>query len=135
MEVTVAVLADAANVSQEGNLNILGIFSHIAAANFPAQHASATLVLQIRASRAEQGQHLHMTIRLMDEDEVLTEVEGELVVPTAAGPGDPILNSLLALRMLPLPKAGAYAFHILVNGTERATVPFRVVQVQVAGAE
>ena len=52
MDVTLALLADAANVSQDGKLNILGIFNGLGAAAFPATHPSMHLVLRFEASRA-----------------------------------------------------------------------------------
>ncbi|MDP9271652.1 MAG: hypothetical protein M3P14_11900, partial [Chloroflexota bacterium] len=68
MEIPIAILADAANVSQEGTLNILGVFSVIRAGRFPAWHPRCVLVIQLRARRSEQGQHERIVVRLMDLD-------------------------------------------------------------------
>src|SRR2546425_1009880 len=70
MEIPIAVLADSANVSQEGTLNILGIFSAIRSRTFPAHHPHCVLVLQLQARRSEQGQHERIVVRLMDLDNV-----------------------------------------------------------------
>lgn len=127
MDVPLAVLADAANISQEGNLNILGIFNEIRAASFPAVHPGAVLVVQLRAKRSEQGENVRVVIRLMDEDRVLADVTGQFPVPEPGGKGDIKINQLFRLQGLPLERAGEYAFHILVNGDEKAVVPFSAI--------
>ena len=55
MKVNLALLADGANVSREGKLNILGIFDTIHAGKFPVVHAQMRLVVRLEASSAELG--------------------------------------------------------------------------------
>ena len=50
MELTLALLADYANISREGKLNIMGIFEQIFALSFPAVHAQLQLVLRLESS-------------------------------------------------------------------------------------
>lgn len=127
MDVPLAVLADAANVAVDGRLNILGIFSEIRSSQFPAIHPAAVLVFQLRAHRSEQGGQARVTVRLMDLDKELAEIEGEFVIPVGNEPGDVVMNQIFTLQMLTLPGAGDYAFHILVNGDEKRVVPFRAI--------
>ena len=127
MDVPLAVLADAANAAADGRLNILGIFGEIRSSQFPAIHPAAVLVFRLRARRSEQGGQARVTVRLMDMDSVLAEIEGEFVIPTGNEPGDVIMNQIFTLQMLTLPRAGDYAFHILVNGDEKNVVPFRAI--------
>ncbi len=82
MDVPLAVLADAANTAADGRLNILGIFDEIRSSQFPAIHPAAVLVFRLRARRSEQGGQARVTVRLMDMDSVLAEIEGEFVIPT-----------------------------------------------------
>jgi hypothetical protein len=49
MEVTVAVLADYANVSQDGKLNIMGIFQEINATSLPFVLPQMYLVMSFSA--------------------------------------------------------------------------------------
>ena len=67
MEVDLAVIADAANVSQEGKLNILGVFDTIWAREFPFRHATMVLVVRVRADFTEGGGH-PLEVRLVDAD-------------------------------------------------------------------
>ena len=55
MHVTFALFADAANLSQEGKLNILGVFDALHVATLPALHPRATLVVHLKGSaRSEE---------------------------------------------------------------------------------
>ena len=49
MHVSFALFADAANISQEGKLNILGVFDALQVAAVPAVHPRATLVVRLKA--------------------------------------------------------------------------------------
>ena len=50
-----AVLADEANVSQEGKLNLMGIFDRIAAAEFPVVHPKMVFAFRVEADFADSG--------------------------------------------------------------------------------
>jgi hypothetical protein len=64
MKVTFVALADAANVSQENKLNILGIFNIVWASAFPAIHPQLQLVMNFEASKAEEGKTKKLEIRM-----------------------------------------------------------------------
>lgn len=128
MDVSIAVVAEGANVSKEGNLNIFGIFNEVSSQAFPATHPVLVLVTQVRARRSEQGQQVKMTVRLMDEDSVLAELEGDFTFPT--GPGSSHVNNIFKIVGIQFPRAGSYAFHILLNGREEASVPIQLRQLQ-----
>ena len=50
MHVAFALFADAANLSQEGKLNILGVFDAVQVATMPTVHPRATLVLRLKGT-------------------------------------------------------------------------------------
>ena len=82
MEVPFAFLADAANYSQSGTINVLGIFNQVSATNFPTVHPSMALVMRLEASPAEYGQTKQLEIRLMDEDgKALGSLSADLEIP------------------------------------------------------
>ena len=56
MHVTFALFADAANLSQEGKLNILGVFDALQVGSLPAVHPRATLVLRFKAGAPDGAQ-------------------------------------------------------------------------------
>ena len=57
MHVNFALFADAANISQEGKLNILGIFDAVQVAQLPALHPRSTFVLRLKANAQDVGVH------------------------------------------------------------------------------
>jgi len=129
MEVPLAVLADAANVSREGKLNIFGIFNRLWAIKFPAKHPQAQLVMVFEADAGEAEQKKTVGVLLRDSDgNKILGIEGEFILPKAK-PGQPIrINHILPLPGVPLPKPDDYVFTIMVNGETKARVPFGVAQ-------
>jgi hypothetical protein len=57
MHVSFALFADAANISQEGKLNILGVFDALQVATVPAVHPRATLIVRLKALPDDIGRH------------------------------------------------------------------------------
>ena len=68
MDVSLALLADAANTSRDGKLNLLGIFDAIQAPTFPTTHPSMTLVLRLEASAADGNRAHDLDVRFIDAD-------------------------------------------------------------------
>ena len=105
---------------------MLGLFQHVWVPHFPAVHPRAHLVLRLRGRRTEIGEH-RMRIRFVD-DEGNKLVEGEGSVhfgEPPAGVVDVEAGAVLVFD-LPLPKAGAYAFQISLDGEEEYRVPLSV---------
>lgn len=129
MEVKHALLADYANVSREGKLNVLGIFTQIFAQNFPVVHAQLHLIVPWQATRAESGKAKKFEIQLIDEDgKKLFSVGSELVIPDGK-PGKAISgNQIMAFNGIKFEKPGQYAFHILINDDQKTSVSFDVIQ-------
>jgi len=129
VDVTLAVLSDSTIQSQDGKLSIIGLFQEIRSAALPVAHAQCSLVVTLRASPAEAGEHKRLTVRLMDEDSVMMELNGEFDLPKPYPIlGRPVfINQVFTIQGLVLPKAGDYAFHVLVGGEEKAVVPFSAV--------
>ncbi len=128
MEIKIALVADSANLSQEGKLNILGAFTDIRTREVPARHPEMRLVLQMEASAAESGRTKKLEVRLIDEDgNEVGGMAGEFVVAGPAKPGQRIqMGSILRFTDVVFPKAGAYNLAIMVDGDTKAEVPLSV---------
>jgi len=128
MEVDLAVIADAANVSQEGKLNILGVFDTIWAREFPFRHASMVFVVRMNADFTEQGAH-RMEVRLMDADgRQLFRAEGPMQVPGAI-PGRPHKpHVIMGLSGISFSMPGDYSFEVMVDGQLMKSVPLYVMK-------
>jgi hypothetical protein len=126
MQVSLAVIADYANVSTTGKLNIMGIFDRIVAASVPVQHPSMQLVIALESDPTERGTTKNVEIRLIDADGAeLVHIGGPLPVPANA---DLVqrFNQVIQLAGLIFPRYGDYSFRISVNGEQKAAVSFTV---------
>lgn len=126
MQVKLALLADYANVTAEGKLNILGIFDRISVNQVPAVHPQMHLILRLEAHPAERGRTHNVEIRLYDPDgTTVFEVKGD-VVPHGQGAQSVATNQILTLNNLQLSRPGGYTFVVLVNNDLKSEVPLGV---------
>jgi hypothetical protein len=131
VKVTLALLADYANVSREGKLNILGIFDNINAQNVPAIHPQMQLVLTMEADRGDADKEHKIEIELIDADGTkLFSIGGDLRF-TSPPPGEHIkVNHIIQLNNLQFNRFGNYEFKILMNNEVRHSVPLSVAEVK-----
>jgi hypothetical protein len=136
VEATLGLLADYANVTAEGKLNIMGVFQFVNVQTFPAVHGQMFLVLTLEAPLAEAGMKKQLTLKLMTEDgpELFT-INQEMQLPKAnADPrlrGAPItVNHIIGFQGLRFDKPGTYQFAVLVGGETKKTVPLRIIAMQ-----
>ena len=126
MHVSFALFADAANLSQEGKLNILGVFDTVQVGALPAVHPRATLVVRLKGTRADAGSH---TIRLRwtnPRGDELWSSTGELSI---APPPMGVLEMdfpLIASIDLPIDQAGAYQMGIDLDDHTTVELPVQV---------
>jgi len=126
MHVTFALFADAANVSQEGKLNILGVFDALQVGSLPTMHPRATLVVHLKGSALDVGAHRVSLRWLNPSGHELWSSEGELGVNT---PPQGVLEMdfpLIAQLDLPIDQSGGYVMRIGLDGETRADVPVQV---------
>jgi hypothetical protein len=129
MEVKLALVADAANISQEGKLNLLGVFTNINTRQLPVLHPEMQLVLQLEASPAEAGTKKELKVIMLDEDGQPDggRVEAEFVVPEPRGPGQRIrVQWILKLNNMTFRKDGSHQIVILLNEQTEAEIPLRI---------
>lgn len=129
IQVTLALLADYANVSREGKLNILGIFDRINAQSVPAVHPQMQLVMTLEADRGDADKEHRVEIELIDADGTkLFSIGGNLKFG-APPPGEHVrINHIIQLNGLRFDRFGNYEFKILINNEVRKSVPISVVE-------
>jgi hypothetical protein len=129
MQVTLAAVADYANKTDTGKLNIMGIFNRINAKTVPALHPHLQIVLVFRFEPVERGQTKHVEIKLVDADgnEKLA-LATDFTIPRDAPLGTEI-HHIITLANLIFERFGDYAFHVLVNEEPKHHLPLTVVQV------
>ena len=131
MEKLLAVLADYANVTQEGKLNIMGIFGELNPPVLPFNLPQAFLVTLFSAGAAEIGTDKKMRVVLLDGDgKQVVSIEQSVKLPSPKRPGDRLnINFVLGMAGIRFERAGDYAFSILVGDEEKASIPLRVNEV------
>lgn len=127
MRIPVAFLADEANISQEGKLNVMGIFDRIAAGSFPVLHPRMVFAFRLQTEHADAGRVYPVQVRLLGEDEdVLFEASGD-IAPPPVEPGEfATANQVFALVGLQFPREGLYRFVVTIGGMEPHETPFLV---------
>jgi hypothetical protein len=127
MRITLAVLADYANVSREGKLNIMGIFDTIYAVSYPTQHPTMNLVMRVSAHYTECDRPHKLEVKFSDSDgHQIFALAGQIVATGQPGRITGI-DHVLAINNLAFTKPGDYAFDILVDDNHAANVPLHVI--------
>jgi hypothetical protein len=124
-----ALLADEANVSQEGKLNVLGVFDRLASPAFPTVHPKMVFVFRVQAEYGDTNRTHPVRVRLMDEDgATLFEANGE-IVPPPVEPGEfATAHQLFALVGIQFPRPGFYKFVVTLGDLPPHETPLSVVQ-------
>jgi hypothetical protein len=132
MEVKFAVLADYANVTREGKLNLLGIFDVINTSKFPVILPTFYVVVSYAAGAAEFGSDKDVEIVVCDEDgNHLFRAKQVLHITRPDRSGALFMtNQIAGIVGFPFKKSGDYQFSILVNGEEKKTLSLRVNEVK-----
>jgi hypothetical protein len=131
MQVAFALFADAANLSQEGKLNVLGVFDALQVGALPAVHPRAHLVVHLKGTPTDVGRH-SVTLRWINPNgsELWTST-GELNVGQPPSGVMEMDLPLIAQIDLPIDAAGSYQMTIALDDQQSALVP---VQVRTAAA-
>ena|SRR3990170_6010973 len=129
MEIPLALLADYANTSQDGKLNVMGVFNRILAKEFPTVHPEMRLVFRLEAQPSERGRQATIEIKLLDADaNILQHLTGRLTIPEQSPQPTIQIDQILRFTTVVFKKPGDHRFDILVDGDLKAKVPFIVEQ-------
>jgi len=126
MHVAFALFADAANLSQEGKLNILGVFDALQVASLPAIHPRAHLVVHLKGTGVDMGAHTVSFRWLSPSGQELWNSSGDLNVG-APPPGVSEMDlPLIAQLDLPMDAVGGYTMAIAIDGNHTLDVGIQV---------
>jgi hypothetical protein len=127
VDVKLALLADYANITREGKLNVMGIFADINAPILPWIHPQLQIVLQLEASAAEWDTEKNIEIKLLDKDaKQIICISGNLKIPRGQ-PGRRVnINSQMVFNNLKFETTGDYVFAVLIGGETKQEIPLKV---------
>lgn len=130
MRALYSLVADSANISQEGKLNVLGAFTQIRPLASNLTYPLLCYVLAIEFSQVDHDIEREVTIRLVDQDgntmgpPVGMQVRWKAKAQTAGQPG--LHSIILPVSMLRLPGSGIYSFEAWWDGTLQSETRFSV---------
>lgn len=127
MKVLLSALADAANTTDNGKLNVLGVFQTIQASSVPAMHPQMALVLRFKASPGEKNSEHKIKFVLADPDGTIISTTSDLPLTIPDVPAvSPEFNIIINIPTMVFPKFGEYMFDVLLNGNIIVELPFSV---------
>jgi hypothetical protein len=128
MKLTLALLADFANKTSDGKLNILGTFNRIYSAQYPAIHSEMKLVLRFELHPVELEQPKKLELQLRDDrgTKVFSVTADMTITATPDAETGEMVNfdMILGMNGFHIESAGRYEFVILVNGDLKGAIPF-----------
>lgn len=121
-----ALFADAANLSQEGKLNVLGVFDALHVGSLPAVHPRATLVVRLKASPDDVGTHALSFAWTGPGGGEIWSSNGEVEVH-APPPGTAEVDiPVIAAIDLPIAEGGLHVMRVELDGEVEAEVALHV---------
>lgn len=116
MKVLMFIAADCSNISQDGKLNIMGIFHEINAFSFPARHPSMHVVLSLGAELGEYGSKRELVIKMRSANgNELLSLRGPIEIPPAKEGKKPEVNAIFELKDVTFPEPGPYQFIVMID--------------------
>jgi len=121
-----ALFADAANLSQEGKLNVLGVFDALHVASVPAVHPRATLVVRLKASPDDAGSHALALSWTAPSGEEIWSSSGEVEVHVPPPGAMEVDIPVIAAIDLPIAEPGVHLMRVELDGDVEAEVSLHV---------
>lgn len=120
MHVSFALFADAANLSQEGKLNILGVFDAVHVGQLPALHPRATFVVRLKGASNDIGTH-QMTLQWINpRGTTLWSSSAELAIQAPPNQSAEMDMPVIIQIDLPLDVIGDYSMIVELDGNRHA---------------
>lgn len=124
MQLRYAIMADFANVTQDGKVNVMGVFDRLFAQNFPAVHKLLFLVTSLESDAEDEGETRESRIQLIDQDgNKLTDLRGQINFAK----GKQVVNQIHVFQDLKFSAPGVYQFTIFFEGRHAKTVDLELV--------
>jgi hypothetical protein len=125
------LLADYANVTNNGKMNVMGIFSQILAKSFPCKHHSMVLIAQVGLDIGERAVPRPIAFRLMPpEGAPLVEITGELNFRQNEDGHIEDANIIISLNDIVFPEAGDYEIRFYIHEETKHSLSIKVIQIE-----
>ena len=130
IHIPLALMADYANISREGKLNILGVFDNIYAPSVPALHPQMQLVMTIVADRLEANKEHKIKIELIDADNINTtfQIEGVIKFEPPKSGEDIKINQIIQLNHIVFNEYGEHSIKILLDDEVKSSISLKIIK-------
>lgn len=125
------LVADYANLTADGKLNVMGIFRQVNARKFPAVHPFLTVIVKLQADLGEELDRTRaLGLKLLDEDaNEIVSIQKEFRFPNRHVGPQPEFNAIFALNNVRFPAPGHYEFVVLVDNDHKGASSLYVNQI------
>lgn len=126
MRVRYALMAEYANVTGDGKLNVMGVLDRLFAYHFPATHRELVVVNSLEIDNEDDGTTQQIEIRVIDpEAHSMAQVGGQLNVVG----GKQVFNQIHVFQDLEFQGPGLYQVLVMINGVTVSTLDLELVQI------
>lgn len=127
MQVDFCALADAANTTAGGKLNVLGVFDRVGVKSLPAVHKQMAIVLRIRVEYADARDEHDLRLALENPDgKKLVDLEGATRVGEIEPGTFSHTNQIFNLRDIRFEEEGVHRIRVWLDGELAAEQPLAV---------
>jgi hypothetical protein len=128
MKVVIATIADCANISDLGKMNIMGVFRNIFSPVAPCRHLQFYVAIILRPDADQKGTEHFIQLVLRDADSKPIGQFDELsfTVPNAPAGVTPEVNLVIAMNQIQFPRFGDYFIDILIDRSRLHSIDLTV---------
>lgn len=125
MKLRYALVAEYANFTGDGKLNLMGVTDRIFAYQFPAVHRDLVLVNSIETDNDDENTTQQLQVQLIDPDGLtVAELSGQLEI----GAGKQVFHQIHVFQDVKFQSPGAYQVNLYFNGQEIHQIPLELLQ-------
>ncbi|HEY4216417.1 MAG TPA: hypothetical protein VGM67_04730 [Gemmatimonadaceae bacterium] len=127
MIASIAVIAESAQVREDGKLDVSGVYNCRFSPSLPAK-LGVTLAMRFDVEPLDYGTHQNISVHIMDEDssEMVNLKASPVSFESPHSPGLPLAYDLILPLTVGFPREGTWTFDVRVNDRSVARVPLRV---------
>ncbi len=120
------MIAEYANVTGDGKLNLMGVTDRIYAYQFPAVHRDLIIVNSIETDNDDENTTQDLQVQLIDPDgHTVAELTGQLQI----GPGKQVFHQIHVFQDVKFDVPGAFQVNLFFNNVLVQTVALELVLV------
>jgi hypothetical protein len=124
MKLRYAMIAEYANVTGDGKLNLMGVTDRLFAYQFPAVHRDLIVVNSIETENDDENTQQQLQVQLIDPDgRTVAELKGQLDI----GSGKQVFHQIHVFQDVQFKTPGAYQVNLFFNEKEVQNIPLELV--------